>query len=49
VGIAIDEEDNLWLTDVLLNRVLQFTSASTMQDVPIANLVLGEPSFNICT
>lgn len=45
-GVFVDSNDNLWVADQFNNRVLKFTSASTLTTgAASATVVLGQPDF----
>lgn len=46
VGIFVDGNDRLWITDRLNHRVLRFDNASTLTNGANADFVLGQPDFN---
>jgi sugar lactone lactonase YvrE len=49
-GVALDAANNLWVTDTQNNRVLRFPFDQTRGvPAPIADLVLGQPSFTTAT
>jgi predicted esterase/DNA-binding beta-propeller fold protein YncE len=45
VGIYVDGNDRLWITDRLNHRVLKFDNASTLTNSANADLVLGQTDF----
>lgn len=49
VGIFVDGNDRLWVTDRLNHRVLRFDNASTLTNGANADFVLGQPDFNTGT
>ncbi|MCZ7611729.1 MAG: alpha/beta hydrolase-fold protein [Ignavibacterium sp.] len=49
VGIFVDGNDRLWVTDRLNHRVLRFDDASTLTNGANADFVLGQPDFNTGT
>ncbi|MDD5608690.1 MAG: alpha/beta hydrolase-fold protein [Ignavibacterium sp.] len=49
VGIFVDGNDRLWVTDRLNRRVLRFDNASTLTNGANADFVLGQPDFNTGT
>ncbi|HEY8902976.1 MAG TPA: NHL repeat-containing protein [Chthoniobacterales bacterium] len=49
-GVAVDSSNNLWVADTANNRVLCFTSASTVSTLgPNASIVLGQSDFTTGT
>jgi hypothetical protein len=44
-GVAIDPWGNLWVADLMNNRVLRFPNAGGVPG-PAADVVLGQPNFN---
>jgi uncharacterized protein (TIGR03437 family) len=51
VSVAIDSNQNLWVTDALNNRVLMYPVANLTAHAvsPVATVVLGQNDFNTCT
>lgn len=49
VGVCIDKNGKLWVTDRLNHRVLRFDNASTLSNGASANGVLGQPDFTTGT
>jgi len=49
VGIFVDGNDRLWVTDRFNHRVLKFGNASSLTNGANADLVLGQPDFNTGT
>ncbi|MBK7229073.1 MAG: hypothetical protein IPH97_09440 [Ignavibacteriales bacterium] len=49
VGIYVDGNDRLWITDRLNHRVLRFDNASTLTNGANADFVLGQSDFNTGT
>lgn len=45
-GICIDDDDNLWVTDLDNNRILKFENASNVGWGASASIVLGQYDFN---